>query len=230
MKIRTNGPFTSISGTWKGTDLVYAYNSFTGTSYAYGKPKRKDPKTYDQEQVRLITAEAVRHWGQITQAQRDAWERYAALIGSARKPRRGLDICREAARMRRLIGLEPRADAPLYPSPGPVTAVTLLPASQPDEFSLRVDHAVESHATCMLLVKITAATASCARRPKPGDARCIRGFGPASAVPLPPSGGTVTISGARFAVEPGARFGIALTIIRTEDGLASTPSFYDLIR
>lgn len=230
MKVGTNEPFTYISGTWKGSDLVYAHNSVTGANYAYGKVKRADPKTYDQEQVRLITAAAVRHWGQITQTQRDGWERYAATVGSSGKTRRGLDICREAARMRKLMGLEPRANAPVYPNPGPVTDLMLDRAGQPDEFTFRVEHAVESPAACTLLVKITPATASAARKPKPGDARCICGFGPRSTAALPSSGETVTISGAQFSIASGARFGIAVTVIRTEDGLASTTSFFDVIR
>ena len=55
-------------------------------------------------------------------------------------------------------------------------------------------------------------------------------LGPSSAAALPESGGVVTFANARFAIEPGARFGVALTVIRAEDGLASPVAFFDVIR
>lgn len=230
MKIATKGPFEWVSGTWDETDLVYAHNSLTGTSYAYGKPKRTDPKSYDQVLTRSIGSQAVQHWSAITHDQRTAWERYAETVVSEGKRRRALDICREAARMRLTLGLDPRAEAPVYPAPAGVTSVTLGDYTAPDEFGFRIEHAVESPAACMVLVKITAATASAARKPIQNDARCICGFGAQSAFPLPNSGGVLNVTGARFSIEPGQRFGAALTVIRTEDGLASAAKFFDLFR
>ena len=53
---------------------------------------------------------------------------------------------------------------------------------------------------------------------------------PASAAAMPDSGGIVAFANARFAIDPGARFGVALTVIRAEDGLASPVAFFDVIR
>ena len=47
---------------------------------------------------------------------------------------------------------------------------------------------------------------------------------------LPPSGGTITFTDARFAIAEGERYGLELRIIRIADGIHSRPFFADLIR
>jgi hypothetical protein len=81
-----------------------------------------------------------------------------------------------------------------------------------------------------VLVKITRAMKRRSWTPGKHRARCICGLGPQSAVALPENGGIVTFPDARFAIEPGERFGAAFTVIRVEDGLASPVAFFDLIR
>lgn len=141
-----------------------------------------------------------------------------------------MDVCREAQRMRLILGLPTTAEAPRLPFPAPVTALTLEPGSDPSSFGFRIEHAVDVPAGHMVLVKITQQANTVACTPQQQHARAICGLGPQSAVELPPSGSVISLVNARFAIEPGARFGVALTIIRVEDGLASQVAFFDLIR
>lgn len=230
MKLKVSQPFANIGGTWKGTDLVYATNGFSGVPYAYGKVDRVDPRTCDQLLARQGMRAAVRYWLGMSRAQQEAWNRYAEEVCSKERRRRGLDVCREAARMRLVMGLEPRAEAPLHAPPDGVRTLAVEPAGEPADYCFRVEHAVSGHEGCMLLLRSTPSTAAPSRKPKRNDARCMRGYGPASLVPLPPTGGMVTITGARYAVEPGERFGVAAAIVRIEDGMASPACFFDLDR
>jgi hypothetical protein len=230
MKVSLTHHIEAMQGTYKTTDLVYRTSGKTGKVYASSKIRPANPRTPDQQATRRIQAMAVRHWCQLTREQRSAWDQFAGLFASGEAPRSGQAVCREAARMRLLLGLEPRCEAPQFGFPLRVSALVLDPSADSRAFVFQVTHAMDALAGYVVLMKITPPSPTDARAPVPLQARSICGLGPQSAAPLPPSGGTVSFTDTRFAIEPGQRFGATATIVRLQDGLASPPVFFDLLR
>ena len=229
MKVKLAQQYASFNGTYKTTDLIL-YTNDAGDQIAYGKPSQPNPDTVAQRKVRGIGRSASQVWGTLPQAVRDEWETFTNRFACSPKRRRAPNVCREAQRMRMMIGLPPTTGAPRLCFPGPVTGVIVEPAADPREFRFRIEHAVDCPFGYIVLVKITEETPSTAWRPRKKDARSICGPGPESTVALPVNGELVSFASAIFAVNPGRRFGVAMTVIRSEDGLASPVAFFDLIR
>jgi hypothetical protein len=129
--------------------------------------------------------------------------------------------------MRYVLGLEPLREAPALPRPRKVSKIELEFTAQSDEFRLRVEHGIDAPSGYVLMVRITPRR-NPGRTPIAAEARCICGLGPESTTPLPVSGGTVTFEGARYAVEPGGKLGLAATVVRVADGLVSPEAFFIL--
>ena len=230
MKLKLAAQLKGARGSYKTTDLVYIENAATGEVFARSKIKPRNPNSRDQQAARRVSTDATRCWSSLSPSARADWERFTLRFACGQKPRRPMDVCREAQRMRLILGLPTTAGAPHLTYPPPVTGLSEEPCASPDEFRFRVEHAVDAPAGHMVLVKITPPVPTTACCPRAKDARAICGLGPASAAALPDSGGMVTFPNARFAIESGARFGVALTVIRAEDGLASPVAFFDLVR
>jgi hypothetical protein len=230
MKIRAAAQLKSMRGSYKTTDLVYVENGVNGELYARSKITPSNPRTKDQVAARTISREATRCWSTLSATARADWERFTLMFACLPKRRRALDVCREAQRMRLILGLPTTTEAPHLAYPPPVTGLREEPGAGLTEFRFRIEHAVHSAPGHVVLVKITPPAPTVACIPRAKDARAICGLGPQSAVALPEQGGIVAFSNARSAIEPGARFGVALTVIRAEDGLASQAAFFDLIR
>ena len=230
MKFDLEAHFKAAKGTVKNTGLVFVTSKETGEVIARAKTRPKNPRTQDQIRSREIARVAVRCWSDLGAEARAGWQEFTVRFGCAQKLRRALDVCREAQRMRLILGLPTTTEAPHRCFPAPVTGLTPEPCANPNEFRFRVEHALDTPAGHMVLVKITPPMPTAARTPREPDARAICGLGPASAAAMPGGGGVVAFSNARFAIEPGKRFGVALTVIRAEDGLASPVAFFDVIR
>jgi hypothetical protein len=230
MKIRTAGQLKGMRGSYKTTDLVYIEARRTGEQYARSKITPRNPRTKDQIAARVIARDAARCWSALSAEARADWEQFTLAFACTKKRRRAMDVCREAQRMRLILGLPTTTTAPRLCFPAPVTGLTLEATADPNEFRFRIEHALDTPVGHMVLVKITAQVPTVACTPQEQFARAICGLGPHSAVELPENGGVVSFTNARFAIAPGARFGIALTVIRAVDGLASPVAFFDLIR
>ncbi len=129
--------------------------------------------------------------------------------------------------MRLMLGLDPQRRAPALGYPERVRQVTVEPTSDRSELRLRITHPLDSPAGYMLLVRMTPEAVG-GGKPRALQARCILGLGPQSATALPESGGLVTFHGITNRISPGRYFGVDLTIIRAEDGLASASAFFCL--
>lgn len=230
MKFKLSYPFETMSGSISGSDIVFASNGVSGTAYARTKVKPKNPDTPDQQSARKAQKVAACCWTNLSREARADWERFTEMFACTQGRRRALDVCREAQRKRIMLGLPCTTSAPRLSFPGPVTTVAQEAGGEPNEFRFRIEHVVDAPSGYMVQVKMTTEMLTVARTPRARDARCICGNGPASAVALPESGGTIHFPNARFAIAPGARFGVEMTVIRIEDGLASQPAFFDLIR
>jgi hypothetical protein len=230
MKIKLAAQLKGMNGSYVGSDLVYIENRVTGRLHARAKVAPKNPRTKDQLAARTIARDAARCWSTLPASVRADWEQFTLRFACTQGPRRAMDVCREAQRMRLILGLPTTTSAPRLPFPAPAVGLSEEQSAAPDEFRFRIQHAVAVPAGHMVLVKITPQVPTVACTPQVKAARAICGLGPQSAIDLPENGGVITFSSARFAIESGARFGIALTIIRAEDGLASPVSFFDLIR
>ena len=230
MKVSHVSYLEGFRGSYKGSDLVYVPGPVRGEAYARARVKPRNPQTRDQVAARTIAKDAARCWSTLSPEARDGWKRFTQQFACVARPRRPMNVCREAQRMRLILGLPTTTEAPRLAFPPPVTGCTLLPATDPNEYSFSIEHAVDVPAGNMVLVKITRAMETVACTPEEHRARCVCGLGPQSATALPENGGVVTFTNARFAIGPGERFGAAFTVIRVEDGLASQVAFFDLIR
>ena len=222
--------FKGAKGTVKNTALVFVTSKQTGRVIARSKVRPSNPRTQDQLRSREFARTAARCWSHLSPEARAGWVEFTLRFACAQQQRRAPNVCREAQRMRLILGLPPTTGAPHHGLPAPVTRLAPEPCSAPNEFRFRIEHALDTPAGHMVLVKITPAMPTPGRTPREPDARAICGLGPASAAAMPDSGGIVAFANARFAIDPGARFGVALTVIRAEDGLASPVAFFDVIR
>jgi hypothetical protein len=224
MKIRSRGYFDEMRGTIKTWDMVICRDG--DKSYARAKVEPEQPRTSPKLTAESHHALASRFWKRLTIEERESWVRFAQTWAEpGKRPRRAVDICREAARMRYALGLEPIRRAPALPYPARVLDIRLEATADAHEFRMRVEHAVEVPAGYLLLVRITPQR-NPGRTPIAAEARCICGPGPASATPLPESGGTVVFENARYGVQPGGKVGIAATVTRVADGLTSAEMFF----
>ena len=204
------------------------------TNLLYTMSKPGNPNTPDQAASRESMRAAGAAWKALSEAQRERYHafahEYAERIGVEHyKQLCGWDVFFPSFRNRTLLGLPPVA-APLDCAPprAPLS-VEEAPADSASTFAFRVTHRlpVGGH---MLLVRITPAMPRESWRPRAHNARMIRGYGPRSLVPLPETGGVVVFDKARFAIEPGQRYGVEMRIVRVDDGVHGMPLFVDLVR
>lgn len=130
-----------------------------------------------------------------------------------------------------MVGAEP----PVRPPGGRPAAprrIELLPAGDPGKFSFRIYHGVSqcSLDSYRVTLSLTPGSRRNCRAPETRNKRLAKGFGAASGLPLPPSGGIVEAVDCRFEVPPGKRFGVWVRIVRVTDGMASGEVFLDLMR
>lgn len=212
-------PIETFRGTYRSEGYVY---------YAVGKETYRrqlvtpdDPKTALQLSKRELFGEAKKHWCELSEAQRKAWQEYAlrcfwpgckwkspALCGMNGYGR--VQVYRQALGLE--LGKEPPASAP----PPAVSAIYQEPAPTPDSFSFRIEHKYSDFDGGYVLVELTRAMPSIRRKPRERDyawaceesSRCL--------LPLEASGALYTLAGARFAVGEGERYGVRLTLISPE--------------
>ncbi len=205
-----------------------------GQNIGMSRARPANPCTDDQTAARDSMRTAGEAWRALTVEQKDMWAAWARRFGDPPgkqlyRDYHGWDVFLPAWRNRSLLGLVPVIEPIMDPAPPPVSVVEEVPTGGDTSFSFRIRHNAPSEGN-LLIVRITPATATAARRPYARCARMVCGHGPQSAVPLPPDGDVVTFTGTRFTIPPGQRFGVALRIIRVDDGIHSRELFADLLR
>ncbi len=212
----------------------FAVRNWYGKTVGMAKASPADQRTPSQLAARGSMKEAGLAWRDLPEETRAQWNDYARRFGNVISAQlyndvTGWGVFLPAWRNRALL-VETPPVAPLdHAPPTPVVAVEEVFTGVETTCSFRVTHGVgpEGH---VLLVRMTPETATRARQPYARTARMIRGHGPESMVPLPASGGVVTFTNACFAIRPGRRYGIAMRIVRVEDGVHSREFFADLYR
>ncbi len=175
-------------------------------------------------------------WSLMTPEVRKAWDAYAERYEShyARQSANRLQgrwFYSGAAIRRLMLASDPPTEKPLPAPPPPAPGkLDLLPADGLDNtLRIRLRHRGAT-AGVLLVARISRPMARLSNKPNRRESPLICGFHPASAVPMPTSGEVATFENARFAIEPGERFGLWLYAMRVSDGVASRESYYDLVR
>jgi hypothetical protein len=234
MKVEFYSPIRSLQGKAKSSD--YAFSNYGGRTIcrSSGTTCRR-PATTEQALVHQFLAAATACWDELSQAQRDAWERYATLHFARRK--RGVKVVPSgiatyvrANHSRQLLGLPLLENAPLGVPPTEVRQLTQVGGTPDNTMSIVLQHFLPDPAGHLVLVRATPPMPTRARRPQKGMLRYVRSFGPDSSAPLPASGGAVTFSPVRHEVQAGQRYGVEVRIVRIEDGLMSMPVYGDFVK
>lgn len=234
MRILTSFPVQGFSGSTKASGVVYSVRG--GCTIASARPGPPPPPTSDQELLRTLMQEATRAWAGLACEVRAAWQSYAQryLTQNHRREEKapdGKSAYVGCAMQRAILGLEFPQAAPLEPPPMALWDLTLQPSSAPGEFVVGLSHGLGDKVSGLVVqVRLTPATASPARKPRPNQARLICGIGPQSAAALVPDGQAIRFSQARFAIAAGERFGLEAKLVRTSDGVAGKALFCDLLR
>jgi hypothetical protein len=233
MKIKTVSQLIELSGSYKTTDLVYM--RLGDQTVARAKVTPANPRSSDQLKVRSYLTLAMRNWDTLTAAQRSAWQVYAERYIIPGNPDAqlkgiGLNTYARANAIRQALGLAMISDAPLDGPPVYPTGIRQLAAQNPDSLGFELDHGITSVAGYQVLVRATPAMPTVARVPRANEYRYVCGMGPASFHALAASSGAYTFSPTRFIVDPDLRYGVEVRIIRTADGMASTPIYGDFIK
>ncbi len=210
----------------------------------YPKPKFSGKFTDAQCQTQELMGLASLAWKLLTPKSRNAWdlygERFERFFERESVERlTGWRLFTGATARRIMLGADPPDGSPLMaPPPPPPGHLEILPvgtgtqsedAAAAATFTFRVHHSCPMDGV-MMLVRATPPSLTPLRKPQRGRSILIRGYHPASAAALPPSGATVTFENCRVSVEPGQRFGVWISFFRIQDGIASSERFFDLVR
>lgn len=233
MKFDQDGPFCNPRGTYKGCDLVFS--QVRGKTVARKKVKPANPQTPDQVKVRSYMTAATRFLSTISRGQFAQWHLYAMTHcqeWDPEYPMRDLAMRTfvQANLMREIMELPMIADAPQLAPPGKPLAISQAEAPSADSVALTIRHDLPDPRGYVVAVRATAAMRTLACTPRKDHMRYVCGVSPESVQPLPPSGGTVVFTGAKYAVSHGQRYGVEVKIVRASDGTASPSVFADFIK
>ncbi len=231
MKITPAFPVSAMRGTVSNSQL--SFSTVQGEVIARAKVIPANPQTAEQTAVRSFITAATKNWASLSPSQREAWDAYArtfltGMIPPTTAP--GLSAYVRSNVNRQVLGLALISAAPVAPPPAPVRTFSADSGTDPDGLGLTVDHTHTTVSGLVLLVRMTPATATLARRPQATDQRYVRGASADSTVALPTSGTSVLFGPTRYAVQDGQRFGVEARIVRTADGIASQPIYGDFIK
>ena len=207
-----------------------------GEVLLYEQPPPVQPNTPDQRAVSSAMAACGALWRALAPEQQAGWTSSARRIAAGfRYSHGGLTgycLFIHCAHNCLLLGAAVPGRPPALPRPPIPRRVELQPAADPRTFGFGIYHqiAAGSCGAHRVVVSLTPATRRNCRAPETRNRRRINGAGSASVLVLPPSGGTITFAGSRFAIEPGRRFGVWVKIVRLPDGLASEELYVDAER
>jgi hypothetical protein len=131
--------------------------------------------------------------------------------------------------LRQCLGWDLSADAPTIAPPPAVLTIMPQPCTTPRAFTFQITHNIPQPDGYLLRFDITDAMPSVGRTPRETELRMICHTGPDSFQPLQHSGAQYTIPNARFAIPPGSRYALGVTIL-TPEVVPGPPLLADLIR
>lgn len=233
MKIKLTRPWSSASGTYKTTDLIY-YGSEEEV-VARSKPEVAKPDSAQQRKVQKSVGAASANWKNLSPAQRAAWQQYADRYCSKNECNQtvhmqGHSVYVRVNTVRQAVGLGLATDAPTQAPPLRLREITQGSGAGADGIAIVVHHDYRTTEGYLVVVRVTAAIEDSARTPKPGDYHYVCGLSSASAQPLPASGGRLIFSPVRTPVKRGQRFCVEARIMRVSDGTVSTSVYGDFVK
>lgn len=228
-----------MSGTSANSQLVYY--TVAGEVRARANVVPVDPKSSDQQKIRLIQGDASKRWDALSSEVRNAWQEWALKWGQAKERASnpgwpaGRTAFISAAQKLLILDREPSTEAPVPLPPPEILRAEELGTGDPLRFAFRIATNSEGYAQVTLpdllvFCRITPATLKLSRAPYPNQLRSICGVGPGSGKPLPPGESVVEFENSRYAVESGQRFGFELLPVRAADGVTGKPVKGDTIR
>jgi hypothetical protein len=212
-QIRPRPPVESVTGR-VGREVIAFTRGETNVIRRYVIPR--DPKSESQLRRRRGMRLAAQAWRGLPEPQIEAWNRWAAKRrsgGDGSRGASGQNVFTGAAMTRHMMGLDLPVDAPASGPPPTPLHVVQEPTAGDDSFALRVHHGVKRVAGMRLLVEITDAMPTVRRKPRDPEFRPWSPDDAASFLPLERDGALYVLDGARFAVAPGQRYGVRLTIV-----------------
>ncbi len=180
---------------------------------------RQTPPTAEQIRVRGLFSTASKQWQTLTDTQREGWETYAATYfqnDSTGRALKGQSVYIKAAWYAQALDAPLPASPPTAAPPPSPTAILGLGVPNEATLSFRVTHPLSTLTGYRLLVEITPPLTSPARHPQPSDFRAVRGVGSGSMLSLLPASNPYSITGARFSIPNGSRYGCRATIVNPQ--------------
>lgn len=232
-RIELSSPVRGIRGKFANSDIVYFMRG--AIAFARAAADVFNPQTDDQVKVRAYFSNATKNWDTLTDTQRKAWEDYAKTYFNTGPngeviETNGVSMYAKANSIRQILGLTMISAAPTAAPPSPVTGVAQAGVSNTDELDINVTHAYSSLTGYQVIVRMTPPMATVARKPRPSEMRLVKGVSPGSALALAASGATYTFIPTKYLVSDGQRYGVEVKIVRTADGIESTPFYGDFIK
>jgi hypothetical protein len=168
--------------------------------------------------VKVFLTNSSKEWGDLSDAQREAWGAYARAYfprdkdGTGAGPS-GFAVFTKAAFYQQAAGLALPSAAPTVAPPAGASSLTLVPVDDEQVVTLRVAHPIVAVAGHRLFVELTAPITSPARRVQESDFRAAAGLNAASLPPLQASNADYVLGGLRFVYPEGSRFGARVRVI-----------------
>jgi hypothetical protein len=234
MRINNGFPVLTMEGTVSNSTIVFTDDG-KNNNFARAKVTPKNPQTPDQLKIRAYMSAATKQWFTLPRIQMEAWEEYAKDFfkkddeGHKVKPS-GIATYMRANSVRQILGLPLITVAPTLAPPTRLSEVLQNSSGAPNQLGLELVHTYTTLTGFQVLVRMSAAMVTLGRTPLRTDMRFVRGVSPNSAAALPASGGTVSFTPTRFEVEEGERYGVEVRVVRTADGITSSPVFGDFIK
>lgn len=217
-------PVERVSGRSEGQPVVYTYNRGQSVLRVFTNPSQ--PDTSDQIEIRAIFSALTKNWKELSSAQRNAWNTWAAehpvrnRLGN-RVSRTGLTAYVQLGTMYYIrTGSLPTA-APVLAQPASPTGITDL-LNDSNEPSFEVTHTYTTLTGLYLVARMTSAIPSAAITPRISAYRMISGVSNVSIQALAASGTAYVWSDPKYVPTVGARFGIEVSIMNAE-GWESNP-------
>lgn len=216
MKIETSFPIAAVSGRLGDSDVVIVKRGNKCYARKYSPPK--NPQTADQVAVRRFLANATKAWSSLTVRQREGWAEYArrysfSTFGQELNP---YNMFSKVQYYRQALGMGLLLDPPTLAPPPRPAAIIQRPAATAEEFRFVLQHSIAKRDDYVVTFEITPAMPSTGRKPRSIEFRMIRHVGPASFFALLAPSHPYIISGARFEVNHGQRYGVRARIVTAE--------------
>ncbi len=211
-----------------GANAAPGYERFIMRRYVIPR----DPKSAAQLRKRANMRLATAAWSAISEKQRVEWkswtDRYRRSPDAEKVPS-AQNVFVGAAMTVSMMGVALPTSAPSGAPPPVVVSITQAGAPGDDCFAFRVRHGLKSVSGLRLLFELTDAMPTLKRKPQEPQLCLFSADDASSFVPLKADGELYVLENARFAVAPGQRYGVRVTIV-TGHGIRGPGRCADFIK